>query len=151
MGNDISVVELRSMNNDQIHRFAALVNEPENTLANMSDDPVRIETYPGIGPQIISYRKIVRIDDNVLAALFSADTEETAEPDGRSLGYIPQLVFLAARKHHPNVMGIKGVLVRDGILEVLHLVYVPLRDTGGLLGQPGLHTLRGKLSTQRIG
>ena len=27
MGNDISVVELRSMNNDQIHRFAALVNE----------------------------------------------------------------------------------------------------------------------------
>lgn len=35
MGNDISVVELRSMNNDQIHRFAALVNEPENTLANM--------------------------------------------------------------------------------------------------------------------
>lgn len=57
MGNDISVVELRSMNNDQIHRFAALVNEPENTLANMSDDPVRIETYPGIGPQIISYRK----------------------------------------------------------------------------------------------
>ena len=78
MGNDISVVELRSMNNDQIHRFAALVNEPENTLANMSDDPVRIETYPGIGPQIISYPKIVRIDDNVLAALFSADTEETA-------------------------------------------------------------------------
>ena len=49
MGNDISVVELRSMNNDQIQRFAALVNEPENTLANMSDDPVRIETYPGRG------------------------------------------------------------------------------------------------------
>lgn len=78
MGNDISVVELRSMNNDQIHRFAALVNESENTLANMSDNPVRIETYPGIGPQIISYRKIVRIDGNVLAALFSARTEETA-------------------------------------------------------------------------
>ena len=82
MGNDISVVELRSMNNDQIHRFAALVNEPENTLANMSDDPVRIETYPGIGPQIISYRKIVRIDDNTEETASSPNDAPRIHPEG---------------------------------------------------------------------
>lgn len=81
-------------------------------------------------------------DAHVIVGTGPHSTLEEHETLFGTTRYVTELVLLAVRKLDPHILGVERIVVRDGMLEVLHLTKPPLRD-GCLILLDGRLALQG--------